>query len=65
VRDDSLTRVFSRALGRLITGPVAFLAAGIIDVSAYWLGALARRVNGWLGRNGDRPGRRSSTIPPR
>jgi hypothetical protein len=65
VRDDSLTRVLSRGLGRLITGPVAFLVAGIIDVSVYLLGALARRANGWLGRDGGRAARRGSTIPPR
>jgi hypothetical protein len=36
--------VLSRVAGRLITGPLAFLLAGAIDVSAFVLGALARRA---------------------
>ena len=65
MRDDSLTRVLSRALGRVITGPVGFLVAGIIDLSAYWLGAIKRRVGGRLGRDGGRDSGRGSTIRPR
>jgi hypothetical protein len=33
VRDDSLRRVFSRAAGRLVTGPGAFFVAGVIDAT--------------------------------
>jgi hypothetical protein len=32
-RDDSLRAVISRVAGRLVTGPVAFFLAGLVDVS--------------------------------
>jgi hypothetical protein len=34
--------VRSLLFGRLVTSPLAFLAAGIVDAAAYWLGSLAR-----------------------
>ncbi len=39
----------SRMAGRLLTSPIAFLAAGIADVLLYALGALRRRTRATLG----------------
>jgi hypothetical protein len=54
-RDDSLRWVLSRLAGRLLTGPLAFLAAGVTDFLIYGVKTLqaARRS------------RRPSTISPR
>jgi hypothetical protein len=35
--------MLSRAAGRLVTGPLAFFVAFVIDVTAYWLRVLTRR----------------------
>jgi hypothetical protein len=32
--------MLSRAAGRIVTGPLAFLLAGLIDVAAFWLSQL-------------------------
>jgi hypothetical protein len=42
--DDSLARVLERLAGRLVTGPLAFAAAGIVDVLTYSLRSLGSRV---------------------
>jgi hypothetical protein len=39
-RDDSLRSVLSRLAGRLLTGPFAFLVAGVTDFLIYALRAL-------------------------
>jgi hypothetical protein len=39
-----LARVLDRAIGRLITGPVAFAAAGTTDLVIYALRSLLARV---------------------
>jgi hypothetical protein len=31
--------VISRLAGRILTGPLAFLMAGLVDLVAYWLDA--------------------------
>jgi hypothetical protein len=49
-----LAPVFSRLAGRLVTGPLAFLVAGLIDVVIYWTEWL---INLARGR------RRPSTMP--
>jgi hypothetical protein len=36
--------VFSRVAGRLLTGPLAFFVAGVVDVLAYAAGSLRRRM---------------------
>jgi hypothetical protein len=36
----------SRLFGRLLTGPLAFLLAGIADVVIYWAGSLRRALWG-------------------
>jgi hypothetical protein len=54
-----LSRVLSRFQGRLLTGPLAFLAAGLLDFGSYWLGALHSRLEA-----ARRPGG-ESTVPPR
>jgi len=52
-----LTRVASRIAARLVTGPLAFLVGGVIDVAVY-AAASAR------GRWGRRRRRGSRTKPP-
>jgi hypothetical protein len=42
--DDSLTNMLSRIGGRIVTSPLAFLIAGVVDVVAYTLGSLRRRL---------------------
>jgi hypothetical protein len=42
--DDSLAPVFWRAAGRLITGPLAFAIAGIVDLMIYSLHSMLTRV---------------------
>ena len=42
-RNDSLTRVPSRIAARLVTGPVAFLLGGVLDVLAYAVAAARAR----------------------
>jgi hypothetical protein len=37
--------MLSRLTGRLITSPVAFLVAGLLDLAVFWLG-WARRSSG-------------------
>jgi hypothetical protein len=44
----------SACAGRLLTGPFAFLLAGLIDVAVYWAASLIRAARGRL---------RPSTIP--
>jgi len=39
-----LVPVLSRAAGRLITGPLAFAIAGIVDLAIYSLHSLLARV---------------------
>jgi len=54
-RDDSLRLVLSRLAGRLLTGSLAFLVAGVTDFLVYVLKKLqAARRSG-----------RISTMPPR
>jgi hypothetical protein len=36
----------SRLAGRLLTGPIAFLVAGIADLAIYGLGSIRRRHTG-------------------
>jgi len=36
--------VFSRAAARLLTGPLAFFVAGVVDLLAFAIGSLGRRV---------------------
>jgi len=45
--------VLNRLLARLLTGPLAFFVAGVIDVLAFVLGSLARRAAGTLRRLGN------------
>lgn len=59
MEDDTLSRVLSRLQGRLLTGPLAFFAAGLIDFGTYWLASLRRLL-----RPARKP-RSGSTIPPR
>jgi hypothetical protein len=35
--------VISRLAGRILTGPLAFLVAGLVDVVAYWIDTARRR----------------------
>jgi hypothetical protein len=49
-------RVLSRLTGRLITGPLGFLAAGLLDLASYWLAAIRR------GDSSARTRKRASTI---
>jgi hypothetical protein len=42
--DDSLTTMLSTLAGRLVTSPVAFLIAGLLDLSGFWLGWAWRRA---------------------
>lgn len=35
--------MLARIVGRLVTGPIAFLIAGAVDVTVFGLRALARR----------------------
>jgi hypothetical protein len=38
-----MARILSRAAGRLITGPLAFLLAGLIDLAVFGLRSFAQR----------------------
>jgi hypothetical protein len=38
-----MARTFSRAAGRLVTGPLAFLLAGVIDLAVFGLRSLSER----------------------
>jgi hypothetical protein len=60
--DDSLARVQFLWIGRLITGPLAFAAAGFADLLIYWAGALRDRA-GHRGRSARGTGT-TSTIRP-
>ena len=48
--DDSLRQMLQSLAARLVTGPIAFFAAGVVDVLAYALGSLWQRSA--IGRGG-------------
>lgn len=39
--------MFATLAGRLLTGPLAFLVAGVVDVAAFALESLRERVRSW------------------
>jgi len=36
--------VFTRLAGRLVTSPVAFVVAGVLDAVAFWIGWVRQRL---------------------
>jgi hypothetical protein len=46
-------RVIGDRLGRLLTGPAAFLLAGVIDMLGFTARSVGARIRAWRSRPGD------------